>query len=67
MTEKELYQWRGKDVLVICSDGQRVNGFCCIVTQALDNEPEVASITLETRTGLVEITLPDIKTIREDH
>lgn len=64
MTEKELYQWRGKDVLVVCSDGQRVEGFCCMVTKALDNEPEVASITLETQAGLVEIALPEIETMQ---
>lgn len=64
MTESELYQYRGKDISVVCSDGQRVNGFCGIVTSALDNEPDPASITLETPAGLVEITEPEIKEIQ---
>lgn len=66
MTEKDLSTYQGKSIRVICNDGDVIEGFCCIFTQALDNEPEVAEISLETEkypTGLIGITLPEIKSI----
>ena len=66
MTEKALSAYQGKNIRVICNDGDVIEGFCCIFTQALDNEPEAAEISLETEkypTGLIGITLPEIKTI----
>ncbi|WP_085833509.1 hypothetical protein [Clostridium merdae] len=63
MTEKELYEYRGKNIHVNCTDGQVLSGFCCIVTQALDNDPEVASIVIERESGLTEIMLPEIESI----
>ena len=66
MTEKELSTYRGKTIKVTCISGKVIEGFCCIFTQALDNEPEVAEISLETErypTGLIGITLPEIKSI----
>lgn len=63
MTEKELYEYRGKNIRVSCTDGQVFSGFCCIVTQALDNDPEVASIVIERESGLTEIMLPEIESI----
>lgn len=62
MTENELYQYRGRNIRVICTDGKVLSGFCSIVTQALDNDPEVASIVIENR-GLTEIMLPEIQSI----
>ena len=66
MTEKELSTYRGKTIRVKCKDGDVVEGFCCVFTKALDNEPEVAEISLETEqypTGLIGITLPEISSI----
>ena len=64
MTENELYQFEGENIRVTCTDGQVLSGFCCIVTQALDNDPEVASIVIERKNiGLTEIMLPEIEAI----
>lgn len=64
MTENELYQYRGHNIRVTCTDGQMLSGFCSIVTQALDNDPEVASIVIEPGSGgLIEILLPEIQSI----
>lgn len=62
MTEIELNQFEGKNIRVTCTDGKVLNGFCCIVTQALDNDPEVASIVIETD-HLTEIMLPEIQSV----
>ncbi|HEX2986142.1 MAG TPA: hypothetical protein VHO71_04930 [Caproiciproducens sp.] len=64
MTELELYQFEGKNIRITCTNGKVFSGFCCTVTQALDNEPEVASIVIEReRMGLTEIMLPEIQSI----
>lgn len=53
----------GKTVRVACNNGKEISGFYSIYTSAEDNEPDPASITLETNTGLIEITEPEIKQI----
>lgn len=63
MTEKQLLAYRGKTLRVTSNDDITISGFCCICTQAIDNTPEIASITLETSRGLVEILEPEIKSI----
>ena len=54
----------GQNIRVLCTDGQTVTGFYSIYTSAEDNEPDPASVTLETSAGLVEITEPEIKEIQ---
>lgn len=64
MQESELYQYRGKEIEVTCTGGQKLSGFCAIVTSAYDNDPDPASLCLECSTrGLVEILLPEIQSI----
>ena len=66
MTEEKLYSYLGKNIKVMCIDGDVVEGFCEVVTKAIDNEPEVAEISLKTdknSNGLIGITLPEIKAI----
>ena len=53
----------GKQVKVSCTDGKVFKGFYCIFTRAGDNEPEIASLTLETPEGLIEILEPEIEAI----
>jgi len=65
MTELELSKLVGKKIIVLCKDGETVQGFCSDFIKALDNEPEIPSIFLETNTGLVEIILPDIENTTE--
>lgn len=54
----------GKRVKVFCTDGREITGFYSIYTSAEDNEPEPASITLETTSGLVEILETEIKEVQ---
>ena len=66
MTENELALYLGKKVRVICTDGDVVEGFCDILTRAVDNEPEVAEISLKPedyKNGLIAIPLPEIEKI----
>jgi len=63
VTEKELYKYWGKKVKVTCSDGQIILGHCRYFTQAIDNEPEIASITIDNSLGLTEIYQNEIMTI----
>ena len=41
-----LWEYVGKNIKVICNDGQIIKGKCDEYTQALDNEPEIASISI---------------------
>jgi len=53
-----------QDVKITCIDGTIVKGFYSVYTQALDNDPEVASIIIESSNGsLIEIYENDIKSI----
>ncbi|KAE9633800.1 hypothetical protein GND95_08705 [Defluviitalea raffinosedens] len=63
MTEKELCNFEGKEIKVICSNGRVLSGFCVYFTQALDNEPEIASITVNNHLGFTEIYQNEIETI----
>lgn len=44
-----LSQYLGKRVKLIDVDGEITTGKCVCVTPALDNNPEIASIDLQTR------------------
>lgn len=65
LSEKELamYQTRGKKIEVTCKDGTVIKGICELFTQAIDNEPEVAEISIQRAGGLVGITEPEIEKI----
>ena len=52
-----------RNVKVTCKNGRVFEGFYCVYTQALDNEPEIASLTLETKEGLVEIYENEVEAI----
>lgn len=55
-----------QDVKVTCINGTIVKGFYSIYTQALDNDPEIASITIERDNGsLIEIYENEIQNIEE--
>jgi len=47
----ELWEYVGKRVRVIDIDGQVFEGDCIDYTQALDNDPEIASIGVVTQPG----------------
>jgi hypothetical protein len=64
MTESELSRYGGKEIRVICAEGMEFKGICTDFTQAIDNEPEEASIAVRTKeNGLTEIYLHEIKII----
>lgn len=43
----KLWEYVGKKIKVICIEGEVVKGKCNGYIQALDNEPEIASITID--------------------
>lgn len=71
--EFEMYKAEGKNIRVICEDGDVLEGFCSEFSTAYDNDnPEEASITLkrgrnitknENLYVLTEIYESEIKTI----
>lgn len=66
MSEEKLETYLGKEIRVMCKDGESIDGMCELFTPSLDNEPEVAEIGLKTKhykSGLTCITLPEIENI----
>lgn len=65
MTERELFQYykTEKKLRVLCEENIVIEGVSEAFVPALDNEPEVPSIILRTKDGLIEITLPEIESI----
>lgn len=67
MTEMQrlMFETCWKKVRVTCTDGMILEGQNEGYTQPLDNEPEVAAICIkqEGRSGLIEITEPEIEKI----
>lgn len=63
--EVEMCKLQGKNIKVVCNDDKEFIGYCDIFTQALDNEPEIASISINipNRSGYTEIFQNEIKSI----
>lgn len=56
-----LREYEGENVLITCSDGEKIKGFVTDYISPEDNEPEgVESLILD---GLLEITRAEIKSI----
>lgn len=51
MTELEMAKSAGKNIRIILKNKKTINGFCRGFTQAIDNEPEIASVTIENTKG----------------
>lgn len=51
MTELEMANAAGKNLQVTLKNGKTHQGFCRGFTQAIDNDPEIASIAIEDKTG----------------
>ena len=59
--ERMMYDALGKNVKVICKNGQVIEGTCSDFIPAIDNEPEVTEIGILRGTmNLVGITEPEI-------
>ncbi|RKD22447.1 hypothetical protein SAMN02745883_00700 [Caminicella sporogenes DSM 14501] len=43
----KLWEYVGKKIKVTCIEGETIQGKCNGYTQELDNEPEIASITID--------------------
>lgn len=65
MTETELWNYLGKNVLVLKQDGEEVRGFVSSVIPSADNEPEEASIYVDVPNTMriEEVYLGEIKSI----
>ncbi len=70
--ERQMYDARGHVVNIVTRSGDVFSGKCTEFTSHLDNEPEVASITLKNPNkngkpfvgGLIEFEEPEIKEIK---
>lgn len=58
-----LWEYVGKKIKVTCLSGKVFEGKCVDFTQALDNEPEIDSIGLETTELSYELYENEIKSI----
>ncbi len=65
MTENELWNYLGKDVLVLKNDGDEVRGFVSSVIPSADNEPEEASLYVDIpyTKRIEEVYISEIKSI----
>lgn len=66
MSVLKLWEYLGKKIRLIDTDGRVFEGRCNGYTQALDNEPEVASVSIKTEPGAdyaYEIYENEIKSI----
>lgn len=59
----KLWEYVGKNIKVTCIDEQIIEGKCDGYTQALDNEPEIASISIDREEYEIEIYENEIKSI----
>ena len=66
MTENELKQYWGKNIRIICTDGETLIGFAAYFADSYENEPDEASITIENEQTLqrdVVVSLSEIQSI----
>ncbi|KOF56625.1 MULTISPECIES: hypothetical protein [Clostridium] len=59
----KLWEYTGKRIKVTCIDGKIIEGNCDCYTQALDNEPEIASISIDKGSYGIELYENEIKSI----
>lgn len=58
-----LWEYVGKTIKVTCLSGNTFQGKCTDYTQAIDNEPEIASIGVDTESSSYELYENEIKNI----
>lgn len=58
-----LWEYVGKNIKITCIDNQIITGKCDSYTQALDNEPEIASISIDRGSYGIEIYENEIESI----
>lgn len=64
MTEAEFASFVGKNIKIEFADGESLEGKCFYYTQALDNEPEIASMSVQTHDrGAIEVYQNEVKSI----
>jgi hypothetical protein len=61
----KLWTYLGKHIIVTCINGNVIEGKCDEFTQALDNEPPIASISIAKNGYGIEIYENEIKSIKE--
>lgn len=65
MTEQEMSNCVGKSLFLKLDNGKEMKGECIYFTKALDNEPEVPSISFRCEDGrILEIDEPEIKQVQ---
>ena len=62
----KLWEYVGKNVQITCVDKQIIRGKCDGYTQALDNEPEIASISIARDGYGIEVYENEIELSEDD-
>ena len=63
MTELEFLKFYDKNVKVILNDGMTVTGYVYTFTRSVDSDSGIASLSLESGDGYIEIMQNDVKKI----
>lgn len=63
MTEQELKEYWGEQVKIRTNDNHEVTGFAAYFSDAYDNDPEPASLGIETEIGLIGVDVNEIASI----
>lgn len=64
MSEQEFIKHFGKDVEIKLDTGEIVKGHCETFTRSVDNDNEIASLTIATQEGYVEVFQNEVKEIK---
>lgn len=63
MTEQEFLKFYDKNVKVILKDGTSLTGYVYTFTRSVDSDNGIASISLESSQGYIEIMQNEVKEI----
>lgn len=63
MTELEFLKFYDKNIKVILNDGTTVTGYVYTFTRSVDSDSGIASLSLESSDGYIEIMQNDVKKI----
>lgn len=63
MTEQEFLKFYNKNIKVILNDGTSITGYVYTFTRSVDSDNGIASISLESNQGYIEIMQNEVKKI----
>lgn len=64
MSETEFIKFFGKDVEIVLNTGEYIKGHCETFTRSSDNDNSIASLSIATEDGLLEVMQNEVDTIK---